>query len=77
MRRLGLAYLFLFVLLVCLQRNLCFNPPPPDPGHNFDLCWELLVLVIARASCDCAPCVCQIAEVTTTKDEKNQFLVTF
>ena len=27
-----------------------------------------------RTSCGCAPCVCQIAEVMTTKDEKNQFL---
>ena len=25
----------------------------------------------ARASCGCAPCVCQIAKVTTTKDEKK------
>ena len=41
-------------------------------GHSFDLCWELLALVIA--SCDCVPCVRQM---TTTRDEKNQFLVTF
>ena len=29
------------------------------------------MLVVARASCGCAPCVCRIAEVTTTKDEKK------
>ena len=46
-------------------------------GHSFDLCWELLVLVMGavsdrtNASCGCVPRICQIAEVTTTKDEKE------
>ena len=33
-----------------LPTTTFLNPQPPDPGHNFDLCWELIVLVIVH--CD-------------------------
>ena len=33
--------------------------------------------VRTNASCGCVPCVRQIAEVATTKDEKNQFISKF